>query len=461
MAQRPTEPNDAALDANRRGVLLRSQGRLAEAIAAFREGVEAQPGLASLRANLAMVLAENGDVADAKRQYRIALDAEPDSHPALAGMGSLCVRLGEFDEARRCYESLLARDPDDVASHQAMYELEQIAGNNEKALLHQRRVLERKTLFSERAPNELRRLLALMAPGDWQANVPVDFLIDRRTTTLHKLYVLSAESLVSAPIPAADAVFTAIAESDENRQALGLASELVQHLHLPAINLPDRVLRANRVNVAQMLSRLPDTRMPQTARIAREALIRGETGIEFPLLVRPVGSQAGRDLERIGDPGELSNYLERVDGAAFFVMPFIDFRSQDGFFRKYRVIVVDGIAYPYHLAISPHWMIHYYNAPMRENQWMRDEEARFLAHFEEVVSERVRRAMRRIAYVLDLQYVGLDCTIDREGHLLVFEADPAMVVHAGDDPALFGYKFPAAYAIFDAFQRMIDRVRSR
>jgi hypothetical protein len=106
-------------------------------------------------------------------------------------------------------------------------------------------------------------------------------------------------------------------------------------------------------------------------------------------------------------------------------------------------------------------MIHYYNAPMRETPWMREEEAFFLEHFDDVFPPPLQRALRDIANVLGLEYFGVDCSIDPQGRLLVFEADPAMVVHAGDDPALFAYKFPYAQRIFDAFQRLIDRVGSR
>jgi glutathione synthase/RimK-type ligase-like ATP-grasp enzyme len=181
----------------------------------------------------------------------------------------------------------------------------------------------------------------------------------------------------------------------------------------------------------------------------------------FPLLVRPVGSHAGRALARVLDAAELAQYLANVSDDAFYVMPFVDFKSADGYYRKYRIIVVDGVPYPYHLAISQNWMIHYYNAPMRETAWMREEEAAFLAHFEQVFHEPLREALREVARVLGLEYFGIDCSIDPQGRLLVFEADPAMIVHAGDEPELFAYKIPHAQRIFDAFQALIDRVRSR
>ena len=422
----PSNLRAAANDANRRGIFLHGEGRTDEAVAAFREGISLQPALVELHTNL----------------------------------GTALMRLGRFDEARETYDRVLQLKPGDMRAHLAMYELEQIAGNSSAAVEHQARVLQRQTLFSERAPQEARRILVLMAPGDWQANVPIDFLVDRRTTTTHKLYVLSADQVAATRIPPADVVVTGIAESDANTERLRLAETIVEKLGLPIVNAPRRVLGTNRVQVWQTLHTVPNVVVPQTLRMNREALERGEPRLPFPIVVRPVGSHAGHDLARIEDAEQLRQYVHRVQSEAFFVMPFVDFSKVDGYYRKYRIIVVDGVPYAYHLAISPRWMIHYYNAPMRENVWMRDEEAHFLAQFEDVFGPELQSALRTIASSLQLEYFGIDCSIDRQGHLVLFEADPAMIVHAGDDPAMFGYKIPAARRIFNAFERMIDRVRS-
>lgn len=458
-SQRSPEPSSAALDANRRGVLLHTQGNFAQAAAAFREGIAVQPELAELHVNLAHTLTALGDLRIASEEYARAIELDAACAPALNGLGSLHVRAGRFAQARECFERVLERNPNDMTAHAAMYELEQIDGNIPKALYHQRRMLERKTLFSEFAPQEQRRVLALMIPGDWQANVPIDFLVDRRTTTLHKLYLTSPEQSGAAPIPKADVVFVAIGESDQAVEALALASGMLKRIGLPYINDPHKILATNRVQVARSLSGLPDVHMPATSRVRREAM--QTAGLEFPLVVRPVGSQAGRELARVDDAHALQAYLERVSDDAFYVMPFVDFRSPDGYYRKYRIIVVDGVPYPYHLAISPNWMIHYYNAPMRETAWMRDEEAAFLAGFENVFPPPLQAAFRAIARAMGLEYFGIDCSIDPQGRLLIFEADPAMVVHAGDEPELFAYKTPYVQRIFDAFQKLLDRARSR
>lgn len=459
--RQPTSVPASALEANRAGIALREQGRFCEAAQRFREAAAAAPQAPEFRVNLAVALADAGDDAAAERAYGEALAIDPSSAAAGLGYGALLVRLGRFDDARPVYERVLDADPSSIQANLAMYELEQIAGNPAKALEHQARVLRRQTLFSEPAPREQRRLLVLLAQGDWQANVPVDFLIDRTTTTLHKLYLVDEAQIEKAALPRADVLFVALAESDENEPRLKLAQRIVDRSGLPVINRPERIALTNRVKAAELLGSIEGAIVPQTRRIAR-ADAASRAGVPpFPIVIRPVGSQAGKDLERIADSGELQSYLSRVPAREFFVMPFIDFSKDDGYFRKYRIIIVDGEPIAYHLAISPRWMIHYYNAPMREHAWMRDEERRFLEHFEEVFPKPLREALRELARRLQLEYVGVDCSIDRQGRLVLFEADPAMIVHAGDDPALFSYKFPAARRVFAAFERLVQRVGSR
>ena len=65
-------------------------------------------------------------------------------------------------------------------------------------------------------------------------------------------------------------------------------------------------------------------------------------------------------------------------------------------------------------------------------------------------------ALRAIARVVDLDYVGIDCSLLPDGTLLVFEVETGMIVHDHDPPALFPYKRRFIPEIFRAVERMID-----
>jgi len=150
-------------------------------------------------------------------------------------------------------------------------------------------------------------------------------------------------------------------------------------------------------------------------------------------------------------------FLAATDAAELYVSDYVDYRSRDGLFRKYRILFVDGEPWAFHLAISPHWMVHYYNSPMTEHQWMRDEEHAFLARIEDVFRGDLAGALREASRLLPLEYVGIDCAIDRDGKLLVFEADNALIVHELDDPVLFGYKHEYVTRIKAAIDAMVRR----
>ena len=77
---------------------------------------------------------------------------------------------------------------------------------------------------------------------------------------------------------------------------------------------------------------------------------------------------------------------------------------------------------------------------MADHQWMRDEEARFIADMDAIFTSRLAEALREISAAISLDYFGIDCAIAPDGRLLLFEADAAMLVHGTDPPGLYPYK---------------------
>ena len=67
--------------------------------------------------------------------------------------------------------------------------------------------------------------------------------------------------------------------------------------------------------------------------------------------MRPVGSHAGKGLEKSASPDALPTYLQQHGDAAFYISRFVDYRSADGQFRKYRLALIEGKPYLCHTAI--------------------------------------------------------------------------------------------------------------
>ena len=184
------------------------------------------------------------------------------------------------------------------------------------------------------------------------------------------------------------------------------------------LNLPERALLLRRDEVSALLAGAPGIAMPVTKRVTRPVLQQLADGdaracsvlenAPFPMIVRPVGSHAGKALSKMWVRQDLLGYLNVTAAQDFYISPFVDYRSSDGKYRKYRIVLIDGTPYVCHMAISEHWMVHYLNAGMSEHADRRVEEARFMATFGDFAA-RHRDALAAVDQRMGLNYVGIDC----------------------------------------------------
>ncbi len=347
----------------------------------------------------------------------------------------------------------------------------QCFGQRELGLSIQSLALQNKRIY--RLPAALQparvRLLMLCVPGDISENTPMDCLLENSDVDLIFYYV-SPDDPLALPIPAHDALFVAICESDHNRKVLASLQQSLAHWPLPVINKPQFIPSTGREAASKLLQDAPGLLIPPTLHAPRALLLdiaAGKiqlseqfAGCDVPIIVRPVGSHAGRDLARIESATELGAYLSKVQDEEFFISPFIDYSGQDGMFRKFRVVLVDGKPYASHMGISSNWMIHYVNAGMYEDAAKRLEEAAFMEYFDDFAS-RHRTALDAIYHRTQLDYLCIDCGETRDGHLLIFEIDHTMVVHAMDPEQLFPYKQVHMQKVKTAFRDFLFRLTNK
>ena len=138
----------------------------------------------------------------------------------------------------------------------------------------------------------------------------------------------------------------------------------------------------------------------------------------------------------------IARYLAERPAEDFFVSRFVDYSSADGLFRKYRVVFVGGKPYACHMAIADRWDIWYLNAGMALSAEKRHEEERFMRDFDDDFALRHRGALAAVASRVGLDYFTIDCAENKNGELLIFEADNTAVVHNMDSPDVFPYKGP-------------------
>ena len=92
--------NDANVDARfHLGNLLREQGRLAEAMDAYRQALARRPDHPSLLNNLGLALFDAGAHADAEQKYRAVLALVPAHRQALANLVHVLCRVARYRDA--------------------------------------------------------------------------------------------------------------------------------------------------------------------------------------------------------------------------------------------------------------------------------------------------------------------------------------------------------------------------
>jgi len=347
----------------------------------------------------------------------------------------------------------------------------QLLGDKQAGLAIQAEVLTAHQLYRSPCSSERPKLrvLALAAVIDMGGNTPIEFLLENSGIELQTLYVVSGVDLPT-PLPEHDVAIVVASDSEECIEALRKIDGMAGRWPRPLLNPPRLVRNLDRDKLHGLLRGIDGLEIPATLGVARAEMLsiaqsQAELSslaaeLSFPIIVRPRGSHAGVGLIRLDDPAAIARYLGERSEQAFFVARFVDYSSADGLFRKYRVVFIGGKPYACHMAIADRWDIWYLNAGMAFSAEKRGEEERFMRDFDAGFALRHRTALAAVASRVGLDYFTIDCAENKNGELLIFEADNTAVVHNMDSPDVFPYKPPQMRKIFDAFAAMLLRARA-
>ncbi|MBR1129649.1 ATP-grasp domain-containing protein [Bradyrhizobium iriomotense] len=387
------------------------------------------------------------------------------------GFAQLTRRAFEGGDLHPLREHLLARIAEGTAEAGEGLDLSLIAqllGEKEAGLVIQTEVLAFHQLFRTpcAAAKPRMRVLALAADIDMGGNTPIEFLLEGSDIELLTLYVVKGVGLPET-LPEHDVAIVVASDSEECREALAVIEQAAPHWPRPLLNRPELIGNLDRDKLYRLLADIPGLDIPVTANATRAQLTALSDGriacaeitseLHFPMIVRPRGTHAGVGLAKVDDAAVLKAYLAERQEQDFFVARFVNYASPDGLFRKIRLTMVDGKPYACHMAIADRWDIWYLNAYMAFSEEKRAEEAVFMQDFDHAFAARHKNALDEMSRRVGLDYFIVDCAENRDGELLVFEADNTAVVHNMDPPAVFPYKPPQMRKIFAAFTAMLSR----
>ncbi len=447
-------PDDVGL-LLRRAMLLDALGNTAAARDAYIEVLRREPANRDALNNLGTLLFNARYRRAARLTYEELLKHHPDDVMGLVNLGNVALDEERTDEARARYEAAIAIDPNFALAHQGLsYALARLG---EQTLSEKHRdigfALAPIVLSPYRGSKAPVTVLLLVSP--LAANIATHLFLDDVTFFVVKLFADYYDP--ELPLPPHDVIFNAIGDAEASPRALAAAARLAVASEARTINPPSEILRTTREAIARRLTGIEGLIVPRVARIEREEI--GALDWPVPFLLRSPGFHTGANFERVNDRAELTAVAARLPGEELLAIEFLDARASDGATRKYRVMFIDGVMYPLHLARASHWKVHYFSADLVSDPAASEEEATFLDDAHAALPDRAIRALAAIRDELRLEYFGVDFALDAHGNVLLFEANATMKIVPPLDGQMDTPRGRAARSALDAARKLVlDRV---
>jgi hypothetical protein len=276
-----------------------------------------------------------------------------------------------------------------------------------------------------------------------------------RTDTFNSsLLILTPDDVQTINLNSMNALFNQISDADTHRKALLKADNLYGQLPdtIRKFNLPCEIFKTTRDNVSTLLQGIEGLNVPKTIRImpnSPEEIYRAieNESFVFPVIFRPAGAHAGVGTLLIENKNE-AFYPYPLDGRSYYLTQFIDY-AQEGRYTKIRLAVVDGKVYIRHCIMSHEWMIHAKN----KEACYQEEEHEIIRHFESTMKPVIQPLITEIHERIGLDYFGIDCAIDKEMQMSIFEINANMNILIGATP----FTRPYVDLIMEAVVSMIGR----
>jgi len=425
--------------------------------AAYLELLHLDPRHFAALSELGSLALASGHRSAAQTAYLQAVRCHPDNPVGHVNLGTLSLQYGEPAAARDQYQAALRIDPDYAEAHQGLARALCELGEQAAAQPHFVEGFTGRSIVLQRYRGIAPPIQVLLLVSVQLGNILVRAILDDRVFQVAALYTEFHDAQL--PLPPHTVVFNAIGDADLCAAALEQAQGVLKRTRAPVINSPLQVQRTGRIDNARRLGGIPGVIAPATRLVARATLM-AEQSLGLPLLLRAPGFHMGQHFLRIERSEELDE-VATLPGEELLAIEYLDARGADGMSRKYRVLFIDGVLYPLHLAVSSHWKVHYFSADMATSQQFRDEERRFLEDMGGALGPRTLAALTQIAAALGLDYAGIDFGIDPCGSLLLFEANATMAILTPAADPIWDYRrAPIARALAAATEMVRKRART-
>ncbi len=261
------------------------------------------------------------------------------------------------------------------------------------------------------------------------------------------------------------AVINEISEPDSHSIALKKAGDIQRKFSdkIKWFNSPSLITLTTRDNISEALQGIDDLVMPRSIRIkqmTKENLRKciKDNKLSYPLLLRSIGKHGGDSLvkfEKATDLRSLNTYAYQD----VYITEFVDFKDNDNVYQKYRVAIIGGKPYIYHVLSSDDWNIH---ASCRKS--FMDSHPEYEVFEADVVSGKIditqqfSAVFAAIYEQIPLDMVGVDFAI-QNGKMVIFEVNANMDMLINSYPTPNIWEKPIAVIIQALNKCVIDKCR--
>ena len=222
-----------------------------------------------------------------------------------------------------------------------------------------------------------------------------------------------------------------VTDPDQNPKVLQNLCKLLRGYAGPVINRPEAVLQSTRDQAARLLAGTPGLVAPKTIRLrvskpdsAVQAIERA--GLQFPVILRQAGTHTGRIVGLFEDMAALRAGCGGE--GEHIATEFVDFRSGDGLYRKYRSFFIGRHVILRHMLVSDNWNVHAKDRSRAMSEWpqMLDEEKQLFETPQGAFPAPVLDCQQAIRERMPLDFFGMDYGILPDGRVVLFEANATM-----------------------------------
>jgi hypothetical protein len=213
------------------------------------------------------------------------------------------------------------------------------------------------------------------------------------------------------------------------QRALRQVARFELETQLPLVNPSWAVASTTRPLIARRLAHQPGVRAPHCTFYPGGAVTLAEHieahGHRYPVLLRPPGKHGSVGLVRVDDADAIAGHPTMA--RACTVTDFVDFRSADGLWRKYRLVYAGDRLFRRHVLTDREWNLTRAARPfMNDRPELVAQEQEWIGRPVTLQADSIEARIMHQFRALQLDFGVIDFALPPDGDLVVFEINACL-----------------------------------